>query len=112
MTNLTNEKHISLLRAANRVLVETAEQERERGSQDLWNRLRDLEFQKVLDNINRIINNGAASPKERLETVAELIGELYYYDRDDDEEEDYEVDGQSQVEFGGKSPVDVTPNTK
>jgi hypothetical protein len=105
MSILTHAQNMNLLRSVHKRLSEDAEAERERGSQDLYDRLQAIEYQKYLDEISKIICNGSASPKSRLEAVAELIFYLYpdlqdYYDDDSDE-----------VELGGVTPVDQRPST-
>ena len=73
MTNLSNESFFSLLRAAHRVLAETAEQERDRASQDLYTRLQNIEIQKVLDHISAVLYNGGYTPQAKLEAVIDQI---------------------------------------
>jgi hypothetical protein len=95
MTALTNQTYFSLLKAAHKVLAEDAQAERERASQDLYDRLQDIEYQKVLDEIDRVIHNGSSTPKARLEAVADIVKALYGDLEDDDETTD----------------VDLTPST-
>jgi hypothetical protein len=114
MTNLSNESFYSLLRSVAKVLAEDAEAERDRASQSLYDRMQAIEFQKCLDEITKIIYNGSYTPQARLEVVRDFMRQLYPYPDDDDyedEDEDEKVDGQTQVQYVGKTPVDTTPST-
>jgi hypothetical protein len=106
MTTLTNEKYFSLLRSVAKVLAEDAEAERDRASETLYDRLQDIEWQKFLDEIDHIVHSGSMSAKSRVEAIAELVGQLY----DPDPEDDYE-DESDEVELGGKTKVDQTAST-
>jgi hypothetical protein len=106
MTNLSNESFFSLLRAAHRVLAETAEQERDRASQDLYTRLQNIEIQKVLDEISDVLYNGSYTPQAKLEAVIEIVNEL----GSDEDDSDYDDEG-DEVRLGGVTPVNHRPTT-
>lgn len=106
MTNLSNESFFSLLRAAHRVLAETAEQERDRASQDLYTRLQNIEIQKVLDHISAVLYNGGYTPQAKLEAVIEIVNGL----GSDEDELDYDDEG-DEVRLGGVTPVNHRPTT-
>jgi hypothetical protein len=96
MNILTRAQNMNLLRSVHKRLTEDAEAERERGSQNLYDRLQEIEFQKVLDEVDRVIHNGSSTPKARVEAVADIVNALYGDLEDDDEATD----------------VDLTPSTR
>jgi hypothetical protein len=106
MSVLTRSQNMNLMRSVYKRLQEDAEAERDRASQDLYDRLQDLEFQKFVDELDHIVHNGSMSAKSRVEAIAELVGQLY----DPDPENDYD-DESDEVELGGVTPVDQRPST-
>jgi hypothetical protein len=106
MSILTHIQNMNLMRSVYKRLQEDAEAERDRGSQDLYDRLQAIEYQKCLDQIDQLIHNGSNTPKARLEAVADLMFQLYpdLEDYDDDDDSD-------EVELGGVTAVDQRPST-